>query len=111
MSSSSSSVHDFIVNENASHKVVIWAKSFCPHSKKTKETFKSMSNDVKDVVIHDLDLRPNGDGADIQAELLVITGQKTVPNVFIMNQHIGGNDNVQKAYTNGNLHLLLGIKK
>jgi len=28
-------------------------------------------------------------GADIQATLAVMTGQRTVPNVFISGQHIG----------------------
>lgn len=36
------------------------------------------------------------DGAEIQNALLEITGQKTVPNVFIGGQHIGGNSDVQE---------------
>lgn len=35
------------------------------------------------------------DGSDIQAALQEITGQRTVPNVFINHQHIGGNSDVQ----------------
>lgn len=35
------------------------------------------------------------DGAEIQEALYEITGQRTVPNVFIAGQHIGGNSDVQ----------------
>ena len=33
-----------------------------------------------------------GDGSAIQAALVQLTGQRTVPNVFIAGQHIGGCD-------------------
>ena len=35
------------------------------------------------------------DGADIQAALQELTGQRTVPNIFIDHQHIGGNSELQ----------------
>lgn len=34
----------------------------------------------------------SGDGSEIQAALAKISGQRTVPNVFIGGQHIGGCD-------------------
>ena len=49
------------------------------------------------------------DGADIQAALLEISGQKTVPNVFIKGQHLGGNDVTQAAAKSGKLQEMLGI--
>jgi glutaredoxin 3 len=35
------------------------------------------------------------DGSAIQSALADITGQSTVPNVFIKQQHIGGNSDLQ----------------
>jgi len=35
------------------------------------------------------------DGSEIQEALYELTGQKTVPNVFIGGEHIGGNSDVQ----------------
>lgn len=35
------------------------------------------------------------DGSDLQAALEEISGQRTVPNVFIAKKHIGGNSDVQ----------------
>lgn len=35
------------------------------------------------------------DGSAIQATLKEMTGQSTVPNIFINKQHIGGNSDLQ----------------
>jgi glutaredoxin 3 len=35
------------------------------------------------------------DGSDIQAALRDISGQRTVPNIFIGQKHIGGNSDLQ----------------
>ena len=35
------------------------------------------------------------DGSAIQSTLQEITGQRTVPNIFIGKQHIGGNSDLQ----------------
>ena len=47
------------------------------------------------------------DGADIQDALLQKTGQKTVPNVFVNGQHIGGCDKTIEAHQSGRLQFLL----
>ena len=36
-----------------------------------------------------------GNGADIQNTLKSMTGQSTVPNVWIAGKHIGGNSDIQ----------------
>eukprot|EP00345_Euplotes_harpa_P000323 CAMPEP_0168324050 /NCGR_PEP_ID=MMETSP0213-20121227/3849_1 /TAXON_ID=151035 /ORGANISM="Euplotes harpa, Strain FSP1.4" /LENGTH=78 /DNA_ID=CAMNT_0008326245 /DNA_START=251 /DNA_END=487 /DNA_ORIENTATION=- len=48
---------------------------------------------------YDLDLIEGG--AEIQQALLQITGQKTVPNIFINHKHIGGNSDLQRKNTDG----------
>jgi len=35
------------------------------------------------------------DGSDIQAALKELSGQSTVPNVYIAKEHIGGNSDLQ----------------
>ena len=64
--------------------------------------------DVDSVVVHELDEMPNGYA--IQDELYRKTGQRTVPNVFVGGQHIGGNDDTQAAYRRGKLQKLLRQK-
>jgi glutaredoxin 3 len=56
----------------------------------------------------DLDTMPENDGPLIQMELLTKTGQKTVPNVFIRGQHIGGDSDLSEMFDSGSLERLLG---
>jgi glutaredoxin 3 len=50
---------------------------------------------------------PENDGPLIQMELLTKTGQKTVPNVFIRGQHIGGDSDLSEMFDSGSLERLL----
>ncbi|KAL3925862.1 MAG: hypothetical protein SGILL_000111 [Bacillariaceae sp.] len=96
----------FIRKENASHQVVIWSKSYCPHCKATKALFQSLPNNkVSDVQIHDLDVIENG--SQIQYHLKNISGSRTVPVVFVNNRYIGGNSDVQKLQQEGKLDAVL----
>ena len=52
-------------------------------------------------MIHELDQESHGHV--LQEELVRMTGQTSVPNVFIHGLHVGGNDDVQRAFTNGSL--------
>ena len=106
MTKSRQQVNSFIDEQNASHQVVVYSKSWCPHSAATKELFRNYSEAKSvDVVVHELDTHPNG--RLIQQALLQKTGQLTVPNVFVNNQHLGGNDDVQEAAATGKLQDLL----
>lgn len=46
-------------------------------------------------------------GTAIQAYLLQKTGQRTVPNVFIGQKHIGGSDTLNELHEQGELVKLL----
>lgn len=70
--------------------VFIASKSYCPYCKATKNTIESITKDAYILELDELD-----DGAEIQEALLELTGQRTVPNVFIGGQHVGGNSDVQ----------------
>merc|ERR1711982_284547 len=80
------------------NKVMVFSKSYCPFAKQTKDLFKAKSIDAK---IYELD--QEGDGADIQNKLKEMSGQSTVPNVYINGKHIGGNSDVQALEKAGNL--------
>lgn len=55
----------------------------------------------------DLDLLPSSDGNIVQAHLNAVTGQRTVPNIFIGTQHVGGNSDLQQLHAEGKLHAML----
>lgn len=79
--------------------IFIASKTYCPHCTQTKETVRSITEDAYIVELDEV-----ADGAEIQQALHEITGQKTVPNVFIAGKHIGGNSDLQ-AYSQGELKL------
>ena len=100
--SASTNVRQFIENETAQHQVVIWSKSYCPYCTSVKDLFQnSVTPQPTDVQIYELDRMSNG--AAIQNELYNMTKQRTVPNVFINRQHVGGNDDCQHLHRTGQL--------
>lgn len=58
-----------------------------------------------DAKVYELDNMDNG--TDIQSALLDISGQRTVPNVFVKGKHLGGNDDTQAAARSGKLEEML----
>jgi len=96
---------EFAQSEIDSNDVVVFSKSKCPFCTKTKDLFTEMGVDF---VVHEMD-EMGDDGPDLQAALMKMTGQKSVPNVFVKQQHIGGNDDTQSAAKTGKLKELLGI--
>ncbi|KAG1934188.1 thioredoxin reductase 1, cytoplasmic [Pimephales promelas] len=86
-----------------SNQVMVFSKSYCPFCVKVKDLFKELN--VKYITL-ELDLME--DGTNYQELLHEITGQKTVPSVFINKKHIGGCDNTMKAHSDGVLQKLLG---
>lgn len=101
---SMSAAADFAKAEIEKNTAVIFSKSYCPYCSATKALFNELK--IDGTVIYELDNMDNG--ADIQAALLEMTGQRTVPSVFIKGQHVGGNDDVQTANKSGKLKELLG---
>jgi len=96
---------EFVKGEVAAHDVVIFSKTYCPYCKKVKAIFSDELKVAASVV--ELDKKDNG--AAIQAALLELTGQRTVPSVWIKGKHIGGCDDTAAAHGSGKLKGLLGL--
>ncbi|UIZ28017.1 hypothetical protein KXD40_004446 [Peronospora effusa] len=95
---SKTSITDAITKE----KVLVFSKTTCPFCARVKEIFNVLDTNYKVV---ELDTRD--DGAEIQTLLLDITGQRTVPNVFMNGKHIGGCDSVMDLYAKSELASML----
>ncbi|KAE8317882.1 hypothetical protein BDV41DRAFT_561074 [Aspergillus transmontanensis] len=76
-----------IINDNA---VVVFSKSYCPYCKSSKSLLSQLN--AKYLTI---ELDEESDGSAIQDALVEISGQRTVPNIFIKQKHIGGNSDLQ----------------
>jgi len=85
---------------------MIFSKSYCPYCQRTKQLFEDTGKPFK---VLELDLDPIG--SEYQAALQQLTGQRTVPNVFIAGKHIGGHDSTMAAKKDGTLDKLLNPKQ
>ncbi len=72
---------------NADHGVVIYSKSWCPFCAQAKQIFDDLG-----VAYFALELDEIEEGADVQAALQGITGIRTVPQVFVKGELVGGCD-------------------
>ena len=80
------------------NKVMFWSKSYCPFAGRAKTLMKSKGIDAKYY-----ELYQEADGAAIQDALKEMSGQRTVPNIYINGVHVGGCDDIHAAASNGKL--------
>ena len=96
----------FVRKTIASHSIVIFSKSYCPYCKRAKKVFQDLGE--KPFVI-ELDQRE--DGSQIQDALNELVKKRTVPQVFIDGDHLGGSDDTQEAFRSGRLKKILGSRQ
>lgn len=94
----------FIENDIANNKLVMYAKTWCPHCKAAKALLAESYPDVKSL-IRDLDVMDEPSGPCLAKALADFSGQTSVPNIFIDGQQFGGNSDLQEAHKNGTLKL------
>ncbi|KAK8096992.1 glutaredoxin [Apiospora kogelbergensis] len=75
---------------NGLASLAVFSKSYCPYCNQTKKLLKDNNAEF-----YALELDQEEDGSAIQDALEKLTGQRTVPNVFIGQKHIGGNSDLQ----------------
>ena len=98
---------NYVESEVKKNQIVVWSKTYCSYCSRTKALFQKPEFEGCTVKVHELDQISNGNA--IQSLLAVMTGQRTVPSVWISGQFLGGNDDTQAAYRSGKLQKLLGI--
>ncbi|KAF9083112.1 glutaredoxin [Mortierella sp. GBA35] len=91
-----------LIREN---KVMFFGKSYCPFCKNAKTVLGDKGIQFK---AYEIDQEPKG--AEVQDYLLQKTGQRTVPNIFINSQHLGGNSDLVAARESGKLDKMLSTK-
>ncbi|XP_015763830.1 PREDICTED: thioredoxin reductase 3-like isoform X1 [Acropora digitifera] len=87
------------INENT---VMVFSKSTCPFCKKVKELFTSLN-----VSFYAMELDLLDNCQSIQDKLKEKTGQRSVPNIFIRGNHVGGADATIKLHQDGKLMNLI----
>ncbi|KAK9281542.1 hypothetical protein L1049_004445 [Liquidambar formosana] len=102
-SSFGSRLEESVKKTVAENPVVVYSKTWCSYSAEVKSLFKRLG--VQPLVIELDELGPQG--PQVQKVLERITGQYTVPNVFIGGKHIGGCTDTVKLHRKGELESLL----
>jgi len=80
------------------NKVMVFSKTTCPFCTKIKNLFDSLGFKYEVLELDQL-----AEGPAIQAALAEKSGQRTVPNVYINGDHIGGCDDTLKLHADNTL--------
>ena len=83
-------------------KVCIFSKTTCGYCNKAKSLLNTYTNNI---IVYELD--GMNEGNLLQNNLKNITGQSTVPNIFIKGKHIGGYNDLEKLHKNNSLHSII----
>ncbi|KDQ62883.1 hypothetical protein JAAARDRAFT_28858 [Jaapia argillacea MUCL 33604] len=97
-------VKDLVDTTVSDNTIAIFSKTYCPYCQRAKQLLTSKFPNVSTKIV---ELDELEDGSDIQNYLLEKTGQRTVPNIFINKEHVGGCDAVTSLDKNGKLAALV----
>jgi len=92
---------DKMIKEN---KIAVFSKSSCPYCRKAKGLLSEKYSSVQTAI---LELDKENDGSVIQDYLEEKSGQRTVPNIFIGEKHIGGSSDLADLENEGKLKALV----
>lgn len=107
MSSSASSETIKLVDDLiAKNRIAVFSKTWCPYCKRAKALLADNYGDVPAEVL-EIDKLGDEKCSEIQDYLKEKTGQRSVPNIFIDQKHIGGSDNLAELQSNGELQGLI----
>ena len=82
-------------------KIVVYSGPQCPYCVRAKDLFKR-----KGVAFTEYDVK--SDTARFEEMLAISNGRRTIPQIFINGQHIGGCDDLYALDAKGGLDPLLG---
>ncbi|GBG28698.1 Glutaredoxin [Hondaea fermentalgiana] len=82
------------------HTVVVVSKTWCGFCSRVKSVLGGYP--INDMVVLECDSKPG-----IQSRATELTGQRTVPNVFIAGKSYGGCDKVVALHNSGQLQTIL----
>ena len=99
---SANPAYAYLIEQIRNTPVLVYSWVNCPYCRKAKETLAKMGIHA---TILELDTMANGDS--IKNDLEQLTGQETVPNIFIGGKHVGGNSDLQDGLKNGSVQAKL----
>ena len=82
-------------------EVVIYSSQYCPFCFRAKSIFQQKSVTFKEI---NVDANP-----ELRKEMMQMSGQRTVPQIWIGERHVGGCDDLMMLQSSGELDNLLGL--
>lgn len=83
------------------HKVIIYTKETCPYCTMAKNLLEQKG------IVDVLEIRVDTNPEELNEMIKKSGGRKTVPQIFIGNEHVGGFDDLSLMNRNGKLDILL----
>ncbi|MBI2786344.1 MAG: glutaredoxin 3 [Legionella longbeachae] len=80
-------------------EVIMYGTGYCPYCHKARELLQKKNTSFTEIRI---DLQP-----ELRDEMMAKSGRRTVPQIFINGQHIGGCDDLYALEAQGKLDKLL----
>ena len=81
-------------------RVVVYTKDYCPFCNHAKRLLRSKNVDFEEIdVTHDW---------DVQEKVQLLSGRRTVPQIFIDGEAVGGFEDLRRLEESGELDRLLG---
>ena len=81
------------------NKIEIYTKAYCPYCHRAKAVL-----DSKGVQYKEIDISTD---TTLQAEMIKRSNRRTVPQIFIDGEHIGGSDDLMRIKQTGELDKLI----
>lgn len=91
---------DFIQDKIKSNDIFIFSKSTCIYCDKAKELLNNRKLEYKYLELDNNENCPDKDCLKLKNELIKLTRQKTVPQIFINGSFIGGFTDLDKLLSN-----------
>ena len=98
----SSAITQRIQSEISSNPVMVYSKSTCPFCVTAKQVLGQIG-----VNFTAIELNTMSEGGAIQDALQQMTNQRTVPNIFIGGEHLGGCSDLQNGVSSGRVQGML----
>jgi glutaredoxin 3 len=80
--------------------IVMYTTNWCPYCERARKLLKSKAATFQEI---DVESTP-----DRRAEMISRSGRRTVPQIFIGDQHVGGSDDLAALEAAGKLDPMLG---
>lgn len=84
-----------------SHEIIVFSKSYCPYCQSTKDILKELNVPHTIIEVNEV---PNG--KLLHQALIYYSKQKTVPNIYIHQTHVGGDSDLKRMRKSGELMTL-----